>query len=79
MRRVTKNLSIDADALEHAERYSKRYSTSLSRLVSDYFAQLRVDDDAQELSPTVRRLLGAAAGQTDERDYYAYLDEKYGR
>jgi Family of unknown function (DUF6364) len=32
-----------------------------------------------QLTPGVRRLLGAGAGQADEEDYHRYIEEKYGR
>lgn len=33
----------------------------------------------KKLTPTVRSLLGVAAGSGDEEDYHQYLLEKYGR
>jgi hypothetical protein len=37
------------------------------------------DDWKLELTPLVRSLLGAGAGDADEEDYHEYLLEKYGR
>lgn len=79
MAKVTKNLSLDPRAVERGERYSEQHSTSLSQLVSDLLMRLPLSDEKRELPPTVRRLLGAAAGSTDEEDYRGYLTEKYGR
>lgn len=79
MPRVTKNLSLDPDAVERGERYSRLHSTSLSQLVSDFLSGLPIDEDQAELTPTVRRLLGAASGGTGREEYREYLLEKYGR
>lgn len=79
MARVTKNLSLDPDAVERGERYSELHSTSLSQLVSDFLSRLPLDEEKQRLTPTVRRLLGVASGEVDEDDYKDYLAEKYGR
>ncbi|HEU4457157.1 MAG TPA: DUF6364 family protein [Longimicrobium sp.] len=80
MARTTLNLSIDADAVERARKYSELHDTSISRLVNDFLARLPMTEgnDAAELTPTVRRLLGIAEGGPDEEDYHRYLLEKYG-
>ena len=79
MARVTKNLSLDPQAVERGERYSELHATSLSQLVSDFLARLPITEDERELTPTVRRLMGVAEGESREEDYHAYLTEKYGR
>lgn len=79
MARVTKNLSLDPEAVERGERYSALHSTSISQLVSDFLSRLPLDDAEPELTPAVRRLLGAAAGEGDREDYRRHLLEKYGR
>ena len=77
------NLSIDTASIERARRYSQRHDTSISQLVSDFFAKLPSDEEEEEwqrgLSPRIRRLLGAGRGEADEKDYHEYLMEKYGR
>ena len=79
MPKITKNLSLDSEAVERGERYSRLHSTSLSRLVSDFLSRLPLDEDQPDLSPTVRRLLGVAKGGPDVDAYHEYLYEKYGR
>lgn len=79
MARITKNLSLDPKAVERGERYSELHSTSLSQLVSDFLSRLPMDEDEPDLTPTVRRLLGAARGGPDENDYHEYLFQKYGQ
>jgi len=37
------------------------------------------EDWILELTPSVRKLLGAGAGDADEEDYHCHLLEKYGR
>ena len=74
------NITVDATVVERARRYTRRHNTSISGLVSEFLAHLP-DADAPEngdLSPTVRRLLGIAAGGPDQEDYRRHLLEKYG-
>ena len=75
MAKITKRLSLDAEAVERAERYAELHSTSLSRLVSDFLSRLPLAESEPNLTPTVRRLLGVAAGDVDEQAYRAYLLE----
>ena len=79
MARITKNLSLDPEAVERGERYSERHSTSLSQVVSDLLSRLPLEEEETELTPTVRRLLGVASGGTDRDGYRKYLLDKYGR
>ncbi|MDQ3809072.1 MAG: DUF6364 family protein [Chloroflexota bacterium] len=79
MAKVAKNLLLDEEAVERGERYSELHATTLSRLVSDFLQQLPVDEPRRDLSPTVRRLLGVAAGgQTDREAYRRHVLKKYG-
>ncbi len=81
MARITKNLSLGPKAVERGEHYSALHSTSLSRPVSDFLSRLPLDEEEQEqlLTPTVRRLMGAAKGGPDEDDYHEYRFQKYGQ
>lgn len=79
MARITKRLSLDLKVVERGERYAELHSTSLSQLVSDFLWRLPVDDSEPELTPTVRRLLGAAMGGADKSDYHEYLFRKHGQ
>jgi hypothetical protein len=81
MSRTTLNLSIDADTVERARKYSELHDTSISRLVNDFLARLPVaeEQEASELPPITRRLNGIAKGGPDEEDYHRYLLEKYGQ
>jgi hypothetical protein len=74
------NITVDPVVIERARRYTKRHNTSISRLVTEYLAQLPGEDAFEEtLTPTVRRLLGVAKGAGDREDYRRHLAEKYGR
>lgn len=75
------NLLLDRDAIERARRYSERHETSISALVSGFLARLpEVESAAEsELTPTVRRLLGAASGGPDREEYRRHLLEKHRR
>ena len=73
------NLSLDVDALERGERYSRLHGTSLSRLVNDYLRSLPGDAELPPLSPVVQRLRGVAAGaKAGPDDYRRHLRRKYG-
>ena len=74
------NITVDAAVVERARRYSRRHNTSISGLVGEFLAHLPEGDIAgtKDLSPTVRRLLGIAAGGPDREDYRRHLLEKYG-
>jgi hypothetical protein len=73
------NITVDAAVVERARRYTKRHNTSISGLVGGFLAHLPdADVSTEDLSPTVRRLLGIAAGGPDREDYRRHLLEKYG-
>lgn len=78
MARVAKNLSLDPNAVQRGEKYSRRHSTSVSQLVSDFLSGLPGEDDRLEFAPTVKRLLGIARNG-NENAYRKYLDKKYGK
>lgn len=76
------NITVDPAVVERARRYTERHGTSISRLVTEYLAQLPMEagvEAGERLTPTVRRLLGAARGGGDREDYRRHLVEKYGR
>jgi hypothetical protein len=81
MRRQSKNLSLDPEAVRRGERFSELHGTNLSQLVSNFLASLPIEADEQQrpLSPAVRRLCGIGSGDTDVEDYRRHLLEKYGR
>lgn len=73
------NLSLDVDALERGEVYSRLHGTSLSRLVNDYLRSLPGDARLRPLSPVVQRLRGVAAGaHAGSEEYRRHLRRKYG-
>ena len=74
------NITVDAGVVERARRYTQRHNTSISGLVGEFLAHLPEGGDTEpsDLSPTVKRLLGVAAGGPDREEYRRYLLEKYG-
>ena len=74
------NITVDPDVVERARRYTRRHDTSISELVGEFLSHLPDADGSgpADLSPTVRRLLGIAAGGPDREDYRSHLLEKYG-
>lgn len=73
------NITIDVDVVERARRYTRRHNTSISGLVGEFLAHLPDDEESvgDDLSPTVRRLLGVARGGPDREDHRRHLLEKY--
>jgi len=80
MAKQSKNLSLDSSAVKRGEQYSKLHKTNVSQLVNRFLSSLPVpgENDAN-LSPTVRRLLGAAPDGDAIQEYHQHLLEKYGR
>ncbi len=74
------NLLIERRAIEKARQYSERHRTSVSKLVTDFLHGLPDEEDTNqpELTPTVKRLLGAAKG-ADVEDYREHLVQKYAK
>ena len=73
-------LRLDDELIRGAKRYAALSGKSVSQLVGDYFAILESVDEAPgvELTPRVRRLLGALAGAAvDEQDYLSHLEDKH--
>ena len=73
-------LRMDKNLIRKAKQYSKKAGKSVSQMVSDYFRLLttREERDEAELTPRVRRLMGALKGsKLSEKDYKRYLEEKY--
>ena len=77
MSRKKLTLSVDAQVIERARRYSRRHNTSISRLVSNYLDQLDADEGEEAYSPTVRQLIGILPSDTTVERYHRHLEEKY--
>jgi hypothetical protein len=77
MSRKKLTLSVDAQVIERARRYSRRHNTSISQLVSNYLAQLDADPGEQAYSPTVRRLIGILPSDTTLEQYHRHREEEY--
>ncbi len=80
-------LRLEKSLIERAKKFAHEHDTSLSRIVSNHFSQIIVQEDEastddeewrKSLPPITRSLLGIAAGtDLDEQDYWNYLEEKY--
>lgn len=80
MAKQSKNLSLDPEAVRRGERYSELHQTNISQLVNNFLSSLPVGEDLTEakLTPSVRRMLGIAAGARGVEDYREHLLKKYG-
>lgn len=72
-------LSVDAQIIERAHRYSQRHNTSISQLVSDYLAQLAEAGPHAPYSPTVRRLIGVLPADVSIDEYHEHVERKYAK
>jgi hypothetical protein len=73
-------LRLEDQLIRRAKSYARRSGRSVSELVADLFARLSVPEATPpcDLSPIVRRLVGALAGRkVSKSDYRQHLDEKY--
>jgi len=71
-------LRIDAALIAKAKRHAMETGQSVSQIVAAYFTALDTHGADVELSPRVRRLVGALKGSgVTEADYYRYLEEKH--
>lgn len=72
-------LRLEERLIERAKEYARKRGTSLSQLVTEYFALLEREAAGDEtLPPTVAKLRGSLkhAG-IDADDYRTYLEDKY--
>lgn len=69
-------LSVDEDVIDRARRYSQQHNTSISRLVTNYLAQLSSASGAA--TPIVSRLRGILPSDINLDEYKEHLEEKYG-
>jgi hypothetical protein len=70
---------MDRELVRRAKAYAQRTGTSVSALVADYFALLdESDGHEEELSPTVRSLVGILSDtKLDEESYREHLAERH--
>jgi hypothetical protein len=67
------------DWIEGAKQYARQNNTTLTRLVSEYLKKLSSQgEEPLQDAPIVKRLAGTLSQKVSEKDYYDYLDEKYG-
>lgn len=83
--KIAKNLYLDPEALEHAEKYARLHRINLSQLVSDFFRSLPLQATSQtEFSPALKRLIGSGVPRNPNtppvtvEDYRQYLVDKFG-
>ncbi len=69
-------LSVDAQVIERARRYSREHNTSISQLVTTYLRQLDAPSD-RESSPLVRRLRGFLPSDVSLEDYRQHLEKRH--
>jgi hypothetical protein len=72
-------LRMDRALVRRAKAYAQRTGTSVSALVADFFALLdESDGQGEELTPTVRSLVGILSGtELDEESYREHIAEKH--
>ncbi|MCK6454457.1 MAG: DUF6364 family protein [Alphaproteobacteria bacterium] len=76
MSSVKLTLLVEKAAAARAKRYSKRHRTSVSRLVSNMFANLP-EDGKPELPPGVLQLVGVLPRNVSLDEHRRHLRDKY--
>lgn len=69
-------LSVDAEVIERARRYSREHDTSISQLVSTYLSQLDSPSD-RRLSAWVRRLVGVLPSDVSIEEHREHVEKKH--
>ncbi|MCS3663275.1 hypothetical protein GGP65_000878 [Salinibacter ruber] len=79
-------LRLDEDVIERAKAYAAERDTSVSRLVESYFDELTGREEGEQGNDLVPESLGpltsrlarrTSTSETEETDYYEYLQEKH--
>ncbi|MCS3655846.1 DUF6364 family protein [Salinibacter ruber] len=79
-------LRLDEDVIERAKAYAADRDTSVSRLVENYFDELTGREEGEQGNDLVPESLGpftsrlarrTSTSETEETDYYEYLQEKH--
>ncbi|MCO6479648.1 MAG: hypothetical protein J5I94_23635 [Phaeodactylibacter sp.] len=74
-------LKLDKEVIERAKQFARKYNTSLSRMVEQYFDQItQQEEELPELTPLVKSLYGIAPMPPDsdpEKAYFEHLLEKH--
>lgn len=78
MEKTKLTIRMPRQLLERAKRYAVEHNTTLTRLVSEYFRHLNLEDDPLADAPAVRRLSGILSPDASVEDYRRYLQEKHG-
>ncbi|MBM3143710.1 MAG: hypothetical protein FJ010_01820 [Chloroflexi bacterium] len=69
---------VDKRWIEPAKRYAAQYSTTLSKMISEYLRAVATQDQAFDETPILRRLTGVLPNDISTAEYDDYLEEKYG-
>ena len=80
MGKVPKNLLLDEEAVNRADKFTAQHQVSVSQLVSDFLRGLPVEGESRGerlFSPTVRRLIGVAKGEVSVEAYHRHLETKH--
>jgi hypothetical protein len=78
MEQTKLTVRLPRDLVQGAKRYAADHDTTVTRLVTEYFRQLGVEEYPLADAPVVRRLSGILAQEATIDDYHQYLEEKYG-
>lgn len=68
---------VDERALAGAKQYAEDHNTSLSRLISEFLAQLRPEQPAMPNTPMLRKLTGILSAEASVEDHRAHRVRKY--
>jgi hypothetical protein len=78
MEQTKLTVRVSRDLLDNAKRYADENHTTLTRLITEFLRQLRVESSPLADAPIVKRLSGILPPEITVEDYHQYLEEKYG-
>ncbi len=73
-------LTVEKDVIERAKSYAKNSGRSLSELIEQYLDNLTQEDSLQEISPKLKKLIGAVKLPEDfdeKKELISYLESKH--
>lgn len=77
--RTKLTLRLDDKIIKKAKNIAQKNGKSLSKMVEDYFTNIKTEvSKEEELTPRVRSLKGLLKGyKIREKEYFDYLEKKY--
>jgi formiminotetrahydrofolate cyclodeaminase len=73
-------LTVEKSVIERAKVYARKTGRSLSELIEAYLERVTEEEDDQELSPKLKKIVGAVKlpkGFDEEKELKTYFEKKH--